>query len=784
MDESDSNYSDSNKRKYLDSDYSSSDSEDNCFNDYEKQSQMNILNAIKLIKSIMNKNNDKTNSEIIKLYEKEINDIKQLYTNKKRYKLVKNNIFKKSSHELKYYKNFLKILKENNDNELFDLKGYLDYYESYYYNKINSSTSIYLSIPPVTSKGVEKTNHTEQINNNQNDDELMDMFVKLYGNDTTNLCSYDFFSKLNKKDKMTIIEKLKVINENVENDESLKPNIIKVLDWDTCNHNKSIILSKLSQFDNLQGQSEYFKLKTWINKLMSVPFGKTISPPVTKNSSNNDIKNFLNGVKNSFDKNIYGHNETKDQIVKILAQSITNPVEGGNIFALEGPPGVGKTAFIHDGISKVLNRPFAFISLGGATDSAYLEGFDYTYEGSNYGKIADVLITTKCMNPIIYFDELDKVSETPKGEEIINVLMHLTDTTQNFCFTDKFFGSIQFDLSKVLFIFSFNDRNRISRILRDRMKIIKVSSYKLQDKLVITSDFILPKLIESIGLTDCNITIPKKVLEFIIKNYTCEGGVRKLKELLNDILLELNLRKLRDSHPDMFKNGKLIITKKMLLMDLLKSKRKLEIISVDDKPKIGVVNGLWANKLGLGGLIPIECSWVPATEKLNLELTGMQGDVMKESMKVARTIAWKVLPNDVKTNINKNWKNTFDYGIHIHCPDGATPKDGPSAGSAITTCLISLLTGIPVNNRIAMTGEINLKGKVTAIGGLEEKVFGAKSAGVTLVLCPLENKKDLNEILNKYPTIINDKFTIKTVENIWQVLDIVLEENEIIFNKF
>jgi endopeptidase La len=782
MDRSDSEYSDNNKRTFVDSDSSSSDSENKYLNESGKQYQINILNIIKLIKSIINKNMDMSDNDVIDEFEKQIKDIKKLYNNKRR-RLTRNNIFKKSFFELRYYKNFLNILKTNSNSEYFDLKSYLDYYENYYQNQINSSTNIFLSMP-ATIKQIEKPNYIEQSHGKNDDDDLMKMFLNLYGNDTTNTCSYDFFNKLDRQEKIIIINKLKLINDDMNDEENLKPNIIKVLGWETSNYNKSIILSKLNQFENLQGHSEYFKLKTWINKIMDIPFGKFINPPVTKESSKEDIKNFLNGVKNTFDENIYGHNETKDQIIKILAQTITNSNEGGNIFALEGPPGVGKTAIIHDGISKVLNRPFAFISLGGATDSAYLEGFDYTYEGSNYGKIADVLIRTKCMNPIIYFDELDKVSETAKGEEIINVLMHLTDTTQNFCFTDKYFGSIELDLSKVLFIFSFNDANKVSRILRDRMKIIHVGGYKLNDKLVISSKFILPKLIKSIGLSDIDIKIPKKVIDFIIKNYTCEGGVRKLKEIINDILLEINLRKLRGTHSEMFKNNKIIITKNMLINDLLKSKRKLEIISIDDKPKVGVVNGLWANKLGHGGLIPVECWWTPTNEKLHLVLTGMQGDVMKESMDVAKTIALRILPDNIKSNIYNYLNNTIDCGIHIHCPDGATYKDGPSAGSAITTCLISLLTGIPVNNKIAMTGEINLKGKVTAIGGLEEKVFGAKSAGVELVLCPAENKKDLDAILNKNPTLISDSFSIKTVENIWQVLDLVLEKNNINFNKF
>lgn len=248
------------------------------------------------------------------------------------------------------------------------------------------------------------------------------------------------------------------------------------------------------------------------------------------------------------DSEVYGHQATKDQLVKILAHTITNPQEGGNVFALQGPPGIGKTALIQDGISKALGRPFAFISLGGATDASFLEGHDFTYEGSQPGRIVEILQQAKCMNPVIYFDELDKVSETAKGDEIINILMHLTDSTQNSHFNDKYFGGINFDLSKAIIIFSFNEEHKVSRILRDRMKIIRVKGYKMLDKINIGRDYLIPKLIKQIGLDDIKLNITDELLEFMIDTYTNEGGVRKLKEMLNDIFLEINLRKLEGNH--------------------------------------------------------------------------------------------------------------------------------------------------------------------------------------------------------------------------------------------
>ena len=605
-------------------------------------------------------------------------------------------------------------------------------------------------------------------------------FFQICKDDAPNVKKY--FIHLEKNEKIDIIDKIK----NIKNDDLLinksKPLMMNIIDSETSNKNKSIIINKLTTLENLREHSEYFKLSTWIKKVMKVPFGKYTKSKITKENNLNEISSYLLDVKKDFDNAIYGHEDVKQQLLKILAQTISNPNEGGNVFALQGPPGVGKTELIKSGIATALGRPYSFISLGGAKDSSFLDGHDYTYEGSINGRIVDLLIDTKTMNPIIYFDELDKISETSYGNEIINCLMHITDSTQNSSFNDKYFGNIDFDLSKCIMIFSFNDENSISRILRDRMKIIRVKGYKIVDKINIAKKFLIPKLLKSIGLEKDNIEIDDNILEFIIETYTEEGGVRKFKELIEDILREINLRKLQNSY---YKHtSKISITKDMVENDFLKDKIKIEPIKINNEPRVGVVNGLWANTDGIGGLIPIECCWIPSNDKLKLELTGMQGDVMKESMLVARTVAWKILPDNIKKTLEAKWLKRNDYGIHIHCPDGSTPKDGPSAGGAITVCLISLLTGKPINNKIAMTGEINLKGQITAIGGLEEKLFGAIKAGVEVVLCPAENKKDLDEIREKYPLLINNKIKIEMINNIWEILDKVLLGKTEKFNTF
>lgn len=624
----------------------------------------------------------------------------------------------------------------------------------------------------------------EEGDDGDKDIDINNEFIKVYNKNGMTSTSKGYFKSLNRTSKMEVLKKIKEIKGSCDD----KSKLMKVLDWNTTNNNKAIVLNKLNMCEYMENTNEYYKLNNWINQIMKVPFGNYIEPVITKDSPINEISNYIKDVKNKFDEVIYGHEQSKDQLIKILAQTISNPDEGGNVFALQGPPGVGKTALIQEGIAKALNRPYAFISLGGTKGASFLEGHEYTYEGSNNGRIIDTLIETKCMNPIIYFDELDKISETFEGKDVINVLMHITDTTQNKHFNDKYFGSIDFDLSKCILIFSFNDESKVCHILRDRMKIINVNSYKISDKINIANNFIIPKLLKSINFdNDYKVVFPEQVLKFIIETYTHEGGVRKFKEILYDILLEVNLRRLRDYKIPMTNVNNvnnvnnavnLIITKELIETDYLKKKQKIQLISINKTPMIGCVNGLWANCDGIGGLIPIECKWKPSDEKFKLELTGMQGDVMKESMSIALTVATNILSIKNRNELYKSLDKTFNKGIHIHCPDGSTPKDGPSAGCAITVSLVSLFTKIPVKNDIALTGEINLKGEVTAIGGLEEKLEGAKSAGAVLVLCPYENINTFNDIIEKNKTLINSNFNVMFIKNIWEALDIMLTTNK------
>ena len=263
---------------------------------------------------------------------------------------------------------------------------------------------------------------------------------------------------------------------------------------------------------------------------------------------------------------------------------------------------------------------------------------------------------------------------------------------------------------------------------------------------------------------------------YIIENFTYEAGIRKLKEKLYEILREINILNLNDKISFPFNIDTEFISKIFINTPIVKEKK------INKFPNIGIVNGLYASSAGLGGITIIECSKMFSETVFSLELTGKQGDVMKESMKCSKTLAWNLIPDDIKRNIKKEWEKN-KWGIHIHCPDTSTPKDGPSAGAAITLCIISLLTGIPIINTIALTGEIDLKGNITSIGGLNSKIEGGKNAGVKLILYPEDNIKDIQLIKNKEEHILKN-IELKPVSTIWEVLELCLIKNNIIFNKF
>jgi len=467
----------------------------------------------------------------------------------------------------------------------------------------------------------------------------------------------------------------------------------------------------------------------------------------------NEFKNDLTKIVSILDESIYGHESAKNQILKIIGQWM-NGEQTGYCFGFEGSPGVGKTSLAKRGLANCLKdengspRPFAFIALGGSCNGSTLEGHSYTYVNSTWGRIVDILMDAKCLNPIIYIDELDKVSKTEHGKEIIGILMHLIDTTQNSGFQDKYFSGIDVDLSKALFVFSYNDASQIDSILLDRIHRIKFENLSLDEKIVITRKYILPETNRKMGLDGC-VELSDDVISHIIETYTLESGVRKLKEVLFDLYGEVNIELLKCDNANTTELP-ISITIESLETKYLAKYHKIRETKIHAAPQIGVINGLWANSLGRGGIIPIQAVYFPTNTFLELRLTGMQGDVMKESMNVAKSLAWSLLTESERAACLDRFEKTKEQGIHIHCPDGATPKDGPSAGAAITSAIYSILSGKYIKNDIAMTGEINLQGNITEIGGLEQKILGGIRAGVKTFLYPESNKPEFDKFMQKY----------------------------------
>jgi len=352
-----------------------------------------------------------------------------------------------------------------------------------------------------------------------------------------------FFRKMSVDDQKLLIKEYREINKLICIE---KPYRLSLLESPIPILHKSIAMKKINLLRSMDEYcSEYYKIKYWVDTFMRIPFGKYNNLQVTMQDGVESSNQFMENAKRILDSAVYGLNDAKMQIMQMLGQLITNPNAIGCAVAIKGPPGTGKTSLVKEGISKILNRPFAFIALGGATDSSFLEGHSYTYEGSTWGKIVQILIDSKSMNPVIYFDELDKISDTPKGEEIVGILTHLTDTSQNSQFHDKYFSEIDFDLSKCLFIFSYNDESKISPILRDRMYRIQTKGYDKKEKTIIANQYLLPKIQEQVKFAEGDIIIPNDVLHYIIEHY-CEkeAGVRNQKRCLEIIYTKLNLYRL------------------------------------------------------------------------------------------------------------------------------------------------------------------------------------------------------------------------------------------------
>lgn len=484
--------------------------------------------------------------------------------------------------------------------------------------------------------------------------------------------------------------------------------------------------------------------RNYLDKCLEIPFGK-----YTKDSIN------LEKSRKILDKEHYGLDKVKERIVDSLAVYKRNPEFNGQILCLAGPPGVGKTSIVKS-LAKSMGRKYVRIALGGIHDEAEIRGHRKTYIGSMPGRIVEAVIKSGVMNPIILLDEIDKVGNDFKGDPS-SALLEALDPEQNNSFADHYI-EFPLDLSRVLFITTANDVSAIAGPLYDRMEVIELNSYTALEKFYIAKKHLVKKEMIKHSLNSKEFKISDDAINILIENYTREAGVRTLEKQIAALCRKATVS--LESGAKSFK-----VTDKNIEEYLGKKKFSDDLVSKEDQ--VGTVNGLAWTSVG-GTMLPIEVSVLDGTGKI--ELTGNLGDVMKESAKTAVSyIRSKACEYGIDEDFYKN------KDIHIHAPEAAVPKDGPSAGLAITTAIVSELTGIAIKSNVAMTGEISLKGKALAIGGLKEKSMAAYKAGCDTVIIPQDNKKDLDEISDEVKQVID----FISVKNFDEVLPIALASRPI-----
>jgi len=417
------------------------------------------------------------------------------------------------------------------------------------YEKNKGNKSIHKCIE-VCEENIKKNSLKLEKKEKKHKEKNMRIFRRIV-KDKNTMNDFSFYEKLELPEQKKIIKELREINKITRVE---KPYRMTLLESDIPVQFKGAAMKKINSLRYMEpGSGEFYKIKNWVDTFMRMPFGKYENLPISIEDGVEKCHEFMENAQKTLDSAVYGLNDAKMQIMQMLGQLLTNPKSIGTAIAIHGPPGTGKTSLVKEGISKILNRPFAFIALGGATDSSFLEGHGYTYEGSTWGKIVQILIDSKCMNPVIYFDELDKISDTPRGEEIAGILTHLTDTSQNSQFHDKYFAEINFDLSKCLFIFSYNDESKVNPILKDRMYRIQTKGYNQKQKTVIGNSYLLPKIREQVRFLEEEITIPDVTIHYIIENHcNKEDGVRNLKRCLEIIYTKLNLYRLMKPGSNLF----------------------------------------------------------------------------------------------------------------------------------------------------------------------------------------------------------------------------------------
>ena len=509
---------------------------------------------------------------------------------------------------------------------------------------------------------------------------------------------------------------------------------------------KSKIKKEIKRFKNLSGSSSESAVeRAYIETLLELPWDKA-------SKDNESMKRAEDTLK----KDHYGLDQVKERILEFLAVRCLTSKGESPIICLVGPPGTGKTSIARS-VAKALNKKYIRICLGGVRDEAEIRGHRRTYVGAMPGRIAAGLKQAGVKNPLMLLDEIDKVSNDYKGDTF-SALLEVLDGEQNVRFRDHYV-EVPLDLSEVLFIATANTTQTIPRPLLDRMEIIEVNSYTENEKFHIAKEHLLKKQLEKNGLTKQMLSIQDGALKNIITYYTKEAGVRDLERKIGEICRKA-AKEILDIREAGNEQEKIKVT--ALNLDKYLGKRKYSLDKADKEPQVGIVRGLAWTSVG-GDTLQIEVNVMPG--KGDIELTGQMGDVMKESALIGISYVRSIgKENHIKADVFK--ENDF----HLHIPEGAVPKDGPSAGVTMATALFSAITGKKVRSDLAMTGEITLRGRVLPVGGLKEKILAAKMAGIKEVLVPFENKKDIEEI----PQEIKDGLVITHIKNMKEVLKYAL----------
>lgn len=514
-------------------------------------------------------------------------------------------------------------------------------------------------------------------------------------------------------------EQLRVIQEQLGEDEGEEAfgYINDIMDLKMDEKGKEKLLKEADKLTKLPPASqEAFVIKNYLDTVLDLPWGKYTKAKLS-----------MDKAEAVLEKDHYGLKKVKERILEFLAVHMLNPEIKGQIICLAGPPGIGKTS-IAKSIAKAMGRKYARVSLGGVRDEADIRGHRKTYVGAMPGRVITAITQAGSANPLILFDEIDKLCSDIKGDPS-SAMLEVLDAEQNYAFRDHFI-EVPFDLSKAVFITTANNVSAIPAPLLDRMEVIELPSYTAEEKFHIAKEHLIPKQLKEHGLKASQLKIADDAINELIQYYTKEAGVRSLERCIASLCRKTAKKIAADEI-------KKATVKAKDLNDLLGIRKYIGDLS-SKKDQVGVVNGLAWTSVG-GVLMPIEVLIMKGTGKI--EVTGSLGDVMKESSKIAvsyvRSIAdeYKIDPDFYK-----------DKDIHIHAPEGAVPKDGPSAGVTMTTALLSSLSGIKVRSDVAMTGEITLHGKVLPIGGLREKTMAAYKAGIKRVIIPVENKPDLEEV--------------------------------------